>query len=1027
MRILYLTKEVILFTILFATHLVALGQTTIRGQVTSTEDGGVLPGVSVLLQGTGEGTTTDVNGEFRLEIQQSDAVLVFSYIGFVSQEVPVGNQTTINVNLEPDYKELEEVVVVGYGTQKKSDLTGAVASVTSEEIKNQAVTNVQTALVGRIPGVYAATGSGQPGSGAMIRIRGFGTVNNNNPLYVVDGQFLDDINNIHPNDIDRIEVLKDASATAIYGSRGANGVVVITTKKGTEGAPVITFDGYVGSTSSTWEPRISNSEQLYNFLKESYENDDLPFPEGIEKLYNRGVDTDWWDVTTQNGLTQNYNLSIRGGTDKLNSSLSLGYVQEDGFIKTTTYNRFTANWNGEYKISSRVSIGGNLNLVQSQERGMSGFSEPVWQIISADPFSYVYSPLVDESDPNYEYNKYAPTEWAYTDNPLFLLESNNATVRKFNTYGNLYANIEILDGLTYRAQFSLNRPTTRNKAFYPTFNAKPSELNMGRIKFRAVNQLNMSESSSVQTLWQQTLNYRKTFADKHDLTALVGLTYENNQFESFGGSRTHFPSNDPAFWVLGAGTEAPNISGSMSENAILSYLGRVNYSYADRYLLTASLRADGSSRFARGNRWGYFPSFSAGWRVVNESFFQNLNIQAISDLKIRAGWGQTGNQSISNTAIITTINSAPHLIYTFGDVHLPAYGPRSIGNAGVQWETSEQLNVGLDAGFFDNRLSLTMDYFVKTTKDMLLQVPVPAYAGYPSSPYSNAGSVENKGIELAINWQQNHGSFYYAIGANASTYKNKVLQLGQLNEPIFGRGFKSGLTKTEVGGPIGMFYGYKWEGVFQNQAEIEAHSGTDGQLLQPLAKPGDFKFADVNGDGVLDDDDRTYIGNPHPDLIYGFNLNLGYKNFDLSALFSGTLGNDMWNENLAKHLVSIDNVPADAYEKAWRQEGDQTRFPRITQSNLNNNGRTSSWYVEDGSYLRLKNIQLGYSLPKSITAKTNVLSSCRIYVSGQNLFTLTNYTGMDPEVGNNNPTQLGFEITRYPSSRILTVGVNAQF
>jgi TonB-linked SusC/RagA family outer membrane protein len=1026
MSILYL-KRALLFVILLMLQLVAFAQTMITGTVTSREDATGLPGVNVFIKGTGTGTTTDTNGAYQLQVTGPDAVLIFSFIGFTTNEVVVGNRSTIDVAMEHDLQRLEEVVVVGYGTQKKSDLTGAVSSLTHDDIKNQSVTNLQTALVGRVPGVYAATKSGQPGSGAMIRIRGFGTVNNNNPLYVVDGQFLDDIRNIHPNDIERIEILKDASATAIYGSRGANGVVVITTKKGIVGATEVTFDGYIGTTASTFVPDIANSEQLYNFLKESYENDGLVFPKGIEDLYNRGVDTDWWDVTTRSGLTQNYNVSVRGGNEKMKSSLSLGYVEEDGFLKTTTYNRFTSNLNSEYAVSSRVTVGLNLNVVQSKDKGLEGFSEPIWQIISADPFSYVYNPLVDETDPNYRYHKYAPTEWAYADNPLFLLESNNALNEKFNVYGNIYTHVELLKGLSYRAQFNYNRSTAAFTAFYPQFNHVPSELNMGRLKQRTLNQLNVSEGSAENTMWQQTMDYNATFNDVHNLSAVVGLTYENNVYESISGSRTNFPSNDPEYWILSSGTASPNVSGSKSENSILSYLGRINYSFGDRYLATVSFRGDGSSRFARDRRWGYFPSFSVGWRLSNEAFFKNMNFRQISDLKIRAGWGQTGNQSISNDAIITTINTAPHLIYTFGGINLPAYGPRSMGNSNIQWETSEQTNVGLDAALFDHKLALTVNYYVKKTKDMLLRVPVPSYTGYPNSPYTNAGSVENRGFEVSLNWQESRGDFSYSIGANASAYENIVTQLGELNNPIFGAGFKSGLTKTEVGGPIARFFGYQWDGIFQNQAEIDAHKRAGDVLLQPLAKPGDFRFADVNKDGFLNDEDRTYIGNPHPSLIFGFNFSLGYKAFDLSALFSGTLGNDMWNEHLAKHLVSIDNVPVAAYEKAWRQEGDNFGFPRITQSNLNNNGRTSSWYVEDGSYVRLKNIQLGYTLPRHIAAKTKIFSSFRTYVSGQNLLTFTNYTGMDPEVGSNDPLRLGFEITRYPSQRILSLGVNARF
>ena len=416
-------------------NLVVIAQTSEVSGVVTSASGNALSGVSVLVQGTNKGATTNNNGEYKINASSNDS-LIFRYVGFEEQHIAVGAQSSLNIVLQPSSGQLNDVVVIGYGTQRKKDLTGSIASLTSKDIKNEAVTNVQTAIVGKIPGVYAATTSGQPGSGAMIRIRGFGTVNNNNPLFVVDGQFLSNINNVNPNDIDRIEVLKDASATAIYGSRGANGVVVITTKKGISGPPQINFDGYIGAASSTFTPEIANSTQLYNFLKESYENDSLTFPEGITKLYERGVNTDWWDICTRTGLTQNYNVSVRGGSPKLKSALSLGYVREDGFLINTFYYRYNLHYNTEYQVSSKITVGADVSLASSNQRVMDLFSEPVWQIISADPFSYAYSPWADKNAPNYQYDKYAPTEWAYADNPLFLLKTNNAYRKQFNLYGN---------------------------------------------------------------------------------------------------------------------------------------------------------------------------------------------------------------------------------------------------------------------------------------------------------------------------------------------------------------------------------------------------------------------------------------------------------------------------------------------------------------------------------------------------------------------------------------------------------------
>lgn len=986
-------------------------------------------GATVMQKGQSDiGTITDFDGKFTLSDMSEGATLVISYIGYITREVVAGRQP-IQIQLLEDTQNLEEVVVIGYGTVRKSDLTGAVVSVTSDDIKNYAITNLETALVGKLAGVYASTNSGQPGSGAAIRIRGVGTVNDNNPLYVVDGMFLDNINDLNPNDIDRIEVLKDASSTAIYGSRGANGVILITTKKGNAGDFTVTLDSYIGMSKSIYTPEMTNSAQLHSFLKESYENDNLNFPVGITKLYERGVDTDWWDVSTRTGLTQNYNLSIRGGSDKIKSALSLGYVNEDGFIKNTEYYRLTLHSYLEYKLSNRISIGANLNLSESKNRELRGFYEPIWQITSADPFSYVYNPAADPNDPEYTYNKYAATEYSYTNNPLFLLESNNSYSKRMNTYGNVFADVKLLEGLKYNVQFSFNKPVGHSNNFDPLYSLTPSDLNIANLKYRNYNRITTSQSNTLNTTWQQTLTYDKKFGDNHSLNAVIGLTYENNTYNDISGSKNTTPGNGEQYWVLDAATSLLTLTGSRRENSILSYLGRVNYTFANKYLATVSFRADGSSRFAENNRWGYFPSFSLGWRITEEKFIKNLELTQLSNLKFRVGWGQTGNQSIANNAAITTIGTSNNRIYVFGEGVNQAYGPVNMGNRDIRWEVSEQTNVGIDAGLFDNKLQINIDYYKKKTKDMLLQLTVPDLAGYPNSPWTNAGSIQNTGFDFSANYMGQANDFGYNIGVNFSTYKNKVISLGSGNEPIYYSGLKTAMTKTEVGQPVAQFYGYRQIGVFQNQSEIDGYRNANGELLQPLAKPGDFQFEDVNKDGVINEDDRTNIGNPHPDLIFGMNFNFMYKNFDLGFAFSGTLGNDMWNEYRFKGFAtSTDNTTLDSYTNAWRKEGDHTKYPRISQSDLNNNARSSSWYVENGTYIRLKNIQLGYTFPKLMVDKTKLFSSCRLYISGQNLFTITNYEGMDPEVGTNDGiTTLGIESRRYPSSKIWTVGVNVTF
>ncbi|MDR1202667.1 MAG: TonB-dependent receptor [Tannerellaceae bacterium] len=798
----------------------------------------------------GMGTITDIDGAFTLNNVSEGSTLIISYIGYASQELRADTRP-LQIQLLEDTKTLEEVVVIGYGTIRKSDLTGAVVSVTSDDIKNYAVTNLETAIVGKLAGVYASTNSGQPGSGAAIRIRGIGTVNDNKPLYVVDGIFLDAINDLNPNDIDRIEVLKDASSTAIYGSRGANGVILITTKKGNAGDFTITLDSYIGTSSSIYMPKMSSSEQLYNFLRESYDNDNLTFPNGIKELYERGVNTDWWDVSTKPGFTQNYNLSVRGGSEKIKSALSLGYVGEDGFIKNTSYNRFTLHSYLEYKLSDRVSMGVNLNLSENKSRELRGFYEPIWQITSADPFSYVYNPAVEKTDPEYEYNKYAATEYSYTNNPLFLLETNNGYTKRMNTYGNVFANVKILEELNYNVQYSFNKPVSYSNNFDPKYSLTPTKLNIASLKYRNYNRVTTSQSNTLNTIWQQTLTYDKKIGADHSLNAVLGVTYENNSYNDIGGVKNTTPGNGEEYWVLDAATSMLSLTGIRRENAILSFLGRVNYTYANKYLATVSFRTDGSSRFSKSNRWGYFPSFSLGWRVSEEHFFQELDLSQISNLKIRLGWGQTGNQSIANNAAITTVGTTDSRIYILGDNLNQAYGLVNMGNSNIRWEVSEQTNLGIDAGLFDNKLQVTLDYYNKKTKDMLLQLTVPALAGYPNSPWTNAGSIQNTGFDFSANYQGQVSDLSYNIGVNFSTYKNKVISLGTGNEPIYYTGLKTAMTKTEVGQPVALFYGYKQEGIFQNQKEIDDYVNNSGELLQPLARPGDFKFADVNDDGKL--------------------------------------------------------------------------------------------------------------------------------------------------------------------------------
>ena len=839
---------------------------------------------------------------------------------------------------------------------------------------------------------------------------------------------MDNISSLNPSDIERMEVLKDASACAIYGSRGSNGVILITTKGGVKGETTVTLDAYVGVKNSYKALNMMNSDQYYNFIMKAYENDasfQNSMKDKFTNQYQKGYNTNWWNEVTRTAFNQNYNLSIRKGTDNSRSSLSLGYVDDQGAIITTEFKRLSLKANLEYDINKFITVGANVNLAKIRKRDAGAI--PSFDFIQkADPFTPVISPLVDPSSENYEYNKYAPTEWSYDPNPVAMLELPNRYNDIFNVFGNVFAQIKLYKGLSYRVQYSFERYHDTFKDFRPVYSSTFSEDNLANQESKYNKETQLNNNSAVTSNYQveQRLNYNTTIG-RHKLDAMVAMTYEKNSSEGINAFKRKALGNDEIYQILDAQTAGDNTSGGKETSSMLSYLGRINYVYDDRYLATVNFRADGSSRFAKRNRWGYFPSVSLGWRVSNEEFFKNLNIEnTISNLKLRVGWGQNGNQRIDRDAPLTLIGTNNENQWYFGNGYSQGYVPTYVGNADIKWETSQQTNVGLDMSFFKNSLDVSMDFYVKKTSDMLLNMPIPSFGAFPNSPFFNAGDLKNTGFEIVVNYRNQIGKdFNYNVGLNMSTYKTEVTKL--TSEYLSGN-----TSRTYVGGPIGRFWGYKQIGIFQNQEEIDNYVDKNGTKIQPNAQPGDFKFAKLGESGELnDDDDRTFIGDPNPDLIYGFNLGFSYKNFDVSMAFQGTIGNDIWN--VAKGSLASagrQNALADAYTKAWTKDGDlDAVYPRITNSDSNNNMRGSSFYVENGSYLRLQNMQIGYTLPSHICQKSKLFSSCRFYVSGQNIFTLTGYSGLDPELGINNPLDMGVDTTRYPSSRTFTFGINLQF
>ncbi|WP_321515198.1 TonB-dependent receptor [Marinifilum fragile] len=985
----------------------------VKGIVASAEDGLTIPGVSVVEKGTTNGTTTDFDGKYELTVN-GNAVLVFSYIGMKTFEVTVGSQTEINVKLEADNVAMDEVVVVGYGVQKKSDVTGAVASVDFEDLESQPINSVNDAIKGRIAGVQVMSNSGSPGGSISIRVRGIGSVNNSDPLYVVDGVPTSDINFLNPNDIASVEVLKDASSSAIYGSRGANGVVLVTTKSGkTNSAPKVDVDAYYGvkEVLNNWE--TTSGSEWYAVQEEL--NKTRTAPLDLSQV-DSSVDTDWFDEITRSATVQDYNVSISGGSDKLTYIMGAGFYDEEGTVVGSDYERINARLKTDYQVKEYLKIGTNINIQSNERHSITEGSYHTGTINTAIKLEPLVPVWKNQEEGIYDFSKF--TDYP---NPVAQIEYDNYKTEQFRLLGNVYAELEILKDLKFKTSYGLNRSVTDTYNFTPIYFVNNNQRN-------DINNVYRGYSKSVYQTWENTLSYHKAI-DKHDITALAGFTKEKSRTEWISGSKNNIPNEDEALWYLDSGADGDLASGAASEYTLMSYLGRVNYAYDNKYLLTASFRADGSSRFSDGNRWGYFPSVALGWKMSEEDFLQD--VEWLSILKLRGGWGQIGNQNIGTYPYQTTMDGNSQYRYIFGvneDIY-QGYVVNAMKDENIQWETVESLNIGFDAALFDARLEVSFDWFNKDTKDMLLSIPIPYYYGYESGPTVNVGEANNKGVELSFNWRDQISSdFSYNVGLNVSTYKNEMVSLGS-GEPITGGSYYGGsATRTEEGEAIGYFYGYKTDGVFQTQAEIDAHAiqqGGDNSGLQP----GDMKFVDVNGDGVVNGDDRTKIGDPNPDFTYGINLGAQYKNWEINAFFQGSKGNDIFNA-MKTHLYKFDetNKHKDMLN-SWTPSNTNTNMPRLSGYDVNDTNRTSDRFVEDGSYMRLKNLMVAYNFPKRWLDKVK-LASAKLYFSGQNLWTITDYSGADPEIGQVSSTNYlsrGVDIGTYPQAKTYVVGVKLGF
>ena len=1005
-----LRRELLLLTglLLSASGLWAQAR-PISGTITS-EDGPLI-GVSVLKQGTSSGTVTDLDGRFTLSAEPED-VLVISYIGYVTQEIPVGDQTTIDVDLAADNTTLDEVVVVGYGSQKKSDLTGAVSQVSGKELGKFPQANATDALQGRMAGVRIESAGGAPGAGALVTIRGSSTLSDNPPLFVIDGMLTSNMDFLNPADIESVSVLKDASATAIYGSRAANGVVIVTTRKGTpNGGLQIEADVATGVSAAINTIDWANASQYALIRNRANDNDGTPRSPANDTDFDPTVDTDIQEESLRSGSIHNAGVRLFGGGDNTTFNISANYLEEEGIVIASDFTKMNLRANstftkGRFRLEETISLArtiNNPNFYFNRER----------DILPTVPFRDAEGNFTATNDPN---GSTAAFGVGNVGNSVGRAVLEDRTVTDNIALANLAASLEFLPGLTYKISGSLDYRQTNNFRFTPTF--RFNSTTVGRQDFQELAETNFN---GLNTLLENTLNYSRELGGAHRLDLLAGYTYQNNTGRSLGTVARNFPSNDIRVASVAANfAQAPSFE---FRDVLLSYLGRVNYVYDDRYLVTASIRRDGSSLFREDIRWGVFPSVAVGWNISNEDFWSGDGF--IQDLKLRASYGQIGNNNVGSYQYQPRLNTNSE--YILGGVRTGGVAGTDFINQDITWETTVTTDIGLEASLLGGALDLTADYFIKDSRDVLVNLSVPRYTGAGNNPPFNAATIRNAGFELGANYGNFTGDFNWSVGANFTILDNEVTELGV--DPISAGQFTSnGLrsTRIEAGQPIGSFYGYRFDGIYQTDAEAEADGRTD-------AVAGDIRFRDLNGDGVLNDQDQEFLGSPVPTFTYGMNFNFFFRGFDATLLFNGVAGNQILNGNIYRGFFDTEGNYLAAAVNGWTPENPSTTLPRNTLTDQAFNRRTSDFYLESGAYFRLRNFQLGYTIPTGALGSVGgVVSKLRLYVNAQNLFTITEYTGYYPEVGQNgrgdvNLFNAGVDESAYPVPRTFLFGLQLGF
>ncbi|NDW13871.1 TonB-dependent receptor [Bacteroides sp. 214] len=1056
-----------LFSILFllgVTLTVFSQSIQIQGVIVGGQDNEPLPGVNVLEKGTTNGTITNVDGNFTLTVP-SDAVLTVSYIGYKPQEVSVKGNNSLRIILEEDAEALDEVVVIGYGVQKKSVVTAAISRVTADDLNAAKPSRVEDALKGKVSGVQITQSSGQPGSDSKVRIRGIGTVNNSDPLYIVDGMAVDGgITYLNPIDIQSVEILKDAASAAIYGARAANGVILVTTKNGTKGKTTINYDFSYGWQNPWKKKAVLDAKQYMTIINEGLVNDGNAPRYSQAEIAASGRGTDWQEETfNYDAPIQNHQLSINGGSEKMQYFLSLGYYSQDGIVGgdygKSNYDRWSFRSNTTYDVFeaadrnylNKVRVGLNIGYSRGKNTSIEANSEYGSILGSALTFNPLVPVYADEAtakdilakypyavtDKNGRVFSIPPSGFQELANPVALLnqprsEKNNED----KIVGSFWAEMDLLPGLKIKSSYGFDLAFWGKDGYeFPFFLATQGK---DQKQSSVWSEMNRGYKWQVENI----LSYNKTFFEKHNVGIVLGQSAQKYTRRQLGGSDYDLLETDPGKANINSaiadrddervygGTDGYNFI------ALASYFGRIDYNFDERYMVQATLRRDGSSRFGPDHKWATFPAVSLGWNVLNEPYLIDRRPEWFDSFKIRFSWGKNGNENIGNFRYTSLMDGGQN--YYFGGGYVVSDGsksgtmqygtsPAAIPNPNVKWEESEQTDIGFDAKFFRNALSFSFDYFKKKTNGMLMDQPTPSYVGQ-SAPIGNVGDMENWGLEFELGWKHSIGDFNYNISANASYLRNKLIRLGNASgEATYENAGAAGVgsyVKGSNGKVWPYFYGFKTDGIFQNQAEIDAHVNSKGEKLQPSAQPGDVRFVNFNNDDVLDDNDKTKIGKGMPDWTFGVTLGADWKGFDLNLFFQGTAGNDIFDFSQRGDIPAM-NRPTWILDR-WIGEGTSNSIPRMTNANPNSNWRSSDLYVKDGTYLRLKTAQLGYTLPSVWTKKASI-QKLRIFVLAENLLTITGYDGFDPEVASGGYTTIGIDRGIYPQARTISLGANITF